>query len=109
MKLAKLRYNRVPPVPSACASSDRKPTKLERPHHGCCRVQGTHTSRRNLPADIPAAIYIKRNGQPSCISTADVAEVIKRAAAKTGQDPRDFISLTRSDLEFLMKARICIN
>ncbi|OWZ13317.1 hypothetical protein PHMEG_00013375 [Phytophthora megakarya] len=35
---------------------------------------------------------MKRNGQPSCISTTDVAEVIKRAAVKTGQDPRDFSS-----------------
>ncbi|OWZ06188.1 hypothetical protein PHMEG_00021594 [Phytophthora megakarya] len=49
-------------------------------------------ARRNLPADIPAAVYMKRNRQPACISTADVAEAIKRAAAKTGQDPWGFRS-----------------
>ncbi|OWZ17031.1 hypothetical protein PHMEG_0009099 [Phytophthora megakarya] len=48
MKLAKLCYYRVLPVSSACASSDRRPTKPEGPHHGCGRVQGTHTCVRSL-------------------------------------------------------------
>ncbi|OWZ09049.1 hypothetical protein PHMEG_00018306 [Phytophthora megakarya] len=47
-------------------------------------------ARRSFPADIPATVYMKRNGQPACISTADVAEAIKRAAAKPGQVPRGF-------------------
>ncbi|POM78382.1 Hypothetical protein PHPALM_4091 [Phytophthora palmivora] len=49
-------------------------------------------SRKNLPADIPAAVYMSRCGRPSSISTADVSAVIKRAAAKSGKDPREFSS-----------------
>ncbi|KAE8875943.1 hypothetical protein PF003_g39912 [Phytophthora fragariae] len=48
--------------------------------------------RKNLPADIPAAVYLDRRGKPACVGTADVAEAIKRAAASTGQDPRCFSS-----------------
>ncbi|POM78809.1 LOW QUALITY PROTEIN: Hypothetical protein PHPALM_3620 [Phytophthora palmivora] len=49
-------------------------------------------SRKNLPADIPAAVYMSRCGRPSSISTADVSDVIKRAAAKSGKDLREFSS-----------------
>ncbi|KAE9216861.1 hypothetical protein PF005_g8887 [Phytophthora fragariae] len=48
--------------------------------------------RKNLPADIPAAVYLDRRGKPACVGTADVAEAIKRAAVSTGQDPRCFSS-----------------
>ncbi|POM59985.1 LOW QUALITY PROTEIN: hypothetical protein PHPALM_31205 [Phytophthora palmivora] len=49
-------------------------------------------SRKNLPVDIPAAVNMCRCGRPSSISTADVSDVIKRAAAKSGKDPREFSS-----------------
>ncbi|KAE9231338.1 hypothetical protein PF005_g3129 [Phytophthora fragariae] len=47
---------------------------------------------KNLAADIPAAVYLDRRGNPACVGTADVAEAIKRAAASTGQNPRCFSS-----------------
>ncbi|OWZ21318.1 hypothetical protein PHMEG_0004152 [Phytophthora megakarya] len=77
----------------AGAPTSRLLSRSGHPH--LCPVFGALAllkARRSIPADIPAAVYMKRNGQPSCISTADVAQVIKRAAAKTGQDPRDFSS-----------------
>ncbi|KAG2908910.1 hypothetical protein PC116_g13859 [Phytophthora cactorum] len=50
-------------------------------------------ARGSLPVDIPAAVYVDRHGTPACISTANVSEIIKRAATtSTGQDPRHFSS-----------------
>ncbi|KAE8956506.1 hypothetical protein PF011_g31451 [Phytophthora fragariae] len=49
-------------------------------------------ARKSLPLNIPAAVYMSRQGIPACISTADVTEAIKRAAIKTGKDPRRFSS-----------------
>ncbi|GMF36125.1 unnamed protein product [Phytophthora lilii] len=49
-------------------------------------------ARQNLPVNIPAAVYTNRRGIPACIATADVTEAIKRAAIKTGSDPRHFSS-----------------
>ncbi|OWZ09725.1 LOW QUALITY PROTEIN: hypothetical protein PHMEG_00017532 [Phytophthora megakarya] len=90
MKLAKLRYSGVLPGPSACASSDQRTTKPESPHHGCCGVQG--------PTPVSSLWSFPLTSQRLCTRSAtnshraDVAEAIKRAAAKAGQDPRGFSS-----------------
>ncbi|KAF4316065.1 hypothetical protein G195_010439, partial [Phytophthora kernoviae 00238/432] len=34
--------------------------------------------------------YTSCSGRPACIATADVSDAIKRAAIKTGKDPRHF-------------------
>ncbi|OWZ03545.1 hypothetical protein PHMEG_00024708 [Phytophthora megakarya] len=47
---------------------------------------------RNLPVDIPAAVYVSATGLPVCITTTHVADTIKRAATNADRDPRHFSS-----------------
>ncbi|POM64379.1 LOW QUALITY PROTEIN: Hypothetical protein PHPALM_20088 [Phytophthora palmivora] len=64
-------------------------------HPFLCPVFGAlilHQSRKNLPANIPAAVFLARGGTPSCVSTSDVPDIIKHAAAEVGHDPRLFSS-----------------
>ncbi|OWZ02689.1 hypothetical protein PHMEG_00025708 [Phytophthora megakarya] len=49
-------------------------------------------ARKSLPANIPAAVFMDRNGLPACISTAQVSDAIKKAATMSGEDPRHFSS-----------------
>ncbi|OWZ13427.1 hypothetical protein PHMEG_00013250 [Phytophthora megakarya] len=90
MKLTKLCYSGVLPGPSACVSSDQRTTKPESSHHGCCRVQ--------VPTPVSGLWSFPLTSQRLCTRSAtnshraDVAEAIKRAAAKAGQDPRGFSS-----------------
>ncbi|POM81522.1 Hypothetical protein PHPALM_491 [Phytophthora palmivora] len=64
-------------------------------HPFLCPVFGAfilHQSRKNLPANISAAVFLARGGTPSCISTSDVSDKIKHAAAEVGHDPHLFSS-----------------
>ncbi|POM60679.1 LOW QUALITY PROTEIN: hypothetical protein PHPALM_30437 [Phytophthora palmivora] len=64
-------------------------------HSFLCPVFGAlilHQSRKNLLANIPAAVFLARGGTPSCVSTSDVSDIIKHAAAEVGHDPRVFSS-----------------
>ncbi|POM68004.1 LOW QUALITY PROTEIN: Hypothetical protein PHPALM_15887 [Phytophthora palmivora] len=67
-------------------------------HPFLCPVFGAlilHQSRKNLPAKIPAAVFLVRGGASVCVSTSAVSGMldrIKHAATEVGHDPRLFRS-----------------
>ncbi|OWY95815.1 LOW QUALITY PROTEIN: hypothetical protein PHMEG_00034082 [Phytophthora megakarya] len=64
-------------------------------HQFLCPVFGALCllrSRRFLPQDIPAAIYMTTPNPPACISATRMTNVIRRATARSRDDPNKFIS-----------------
>ncbi|EGZ18503.1 hypothetical protein PHYSODRAFT_332284 [Phytophthora sojae] len=47
-------------------------------------------SRRSLPAELPAAMYMSRSGEPSSISARQVANTVQDAARRIGCDPHEY-------------------
>ncbi|KAJ8526127.1 hypothetical protein ON010_g15052 [Phytophthora cinnamomi] len=64
-------------------------------HEFVCPVLGALPllqARKNLPQDIPAAVYLSAHGIPASVSTKEFASAIKKAATELGNDASTFSS-----------------